>query len=96
MRGSIKIITIIILMTTFIVGGFSLVGSKIRTLSDARRVKVGMVSDSLTSIMGKPFQIEINSEGEYWHFKYTKSVTANINVMRVKVVNDTVRDFYSY
>ena len=96
MRGSIKIIGFIILVVTIIVGGINLVGLKIRTLSDARQVKVGMVSDSLTSIMGKPYQIEVSSEGEYWHFKYTKSISADIEIMRVKIVNDTVRDFYSY
>lgn len=83
-----------VIVGLIVIAGLS--ASNINTLSSARKVKVGMITDSLTSIMGKPFQIEINSDGEYWHYKYTKSWSADINIMRVKIDNDTVQHFNSY
>lgn len=86
---------LIILGIIFILFGF-LSGFNYNTLSDAKKVRVGMPVDSLTTLLGKPFQIEVNKNNEYWHFKYNSSLDGTFNGMRVEIVKDTISDFHFY
>lgn len=63
-------------------------------LDEARKIKVGMTTDSLIEIMGEPLEIEIEDGSEQWEFRYG-GARINDNYMRVTVIDEKIYSFYS-
>lgn len=65
------------------------------TVDDARKVEVGISSDSLKALLGDPFSVEIEPGGsEEWFFTYYSG--GHTQGMCVTIINNKVSDFYSY
>ena len=64
------------------------------SINQARQVKIGINTNELKYLMGEPYDIEFDSNGEKWYFVYR--VDCHDDYMRVNVVNDRVTDFISY
>lgn len=67
-----------------------------KTIDDARMVKVGMTTKDLKYYMGEPYEIEVNSYGEEWYFRYDGGNSDHRQTMWVTIKDDKVESFYSY
>ncbi len=65
------------------------------SLEEVRRVKVGMSGTELINLLGKPNDVEVNTDDEEWYFTYDDTWTHSMR-MRVKIAKDTIVSFYSY
>lgn len=87
-RGCKKILVILALTLLFT--------SCRKSLEDAQKVKVGMSSIQLDSIMGEPWAIHLNAGYQEKFFTYASGDLLKGTQMCVTVSNNKVIYFYSY
>jgi outer membrane protein assembly factor BamE (lipoprotein component of BamABCDE complex) len=68
--------------------------SKINSVSDVRKIKVGMSENEVKYLLGEPIDVEIDNGSEKWLFRYQTQYYRNS--FKVTFVNNEVFDYLSY